>query len=220
MRCVESVGIGFQEQRTLAGQNFELVQIAFAQTGHEQLPDPRARPQAHRMAATVPVVEGADHADPSGVGRPDREVDAGDAVHRPDVRAEFFKNPVVIALGEQVAVLVAEDRERKGIGVLESPGPGRARSRSVDSAATPAGRRPAFRTNRRRGPSAAGTTSGAGFRTAGRGFPRPATGRAPRSDRVPSAADAVPARREDRYDIPNQVGAFRRRQGGMRLVLP
>ena len=120
---VESIGIGFQEQGTIAGQNLELVQIAFAQTGHEQLPDSRPWPQAHRMAAAIPLVEGADHADPPGVGRPDREIDPGDASHRPDVRAEFFENSVVIALGEQVTVLVAEDRVRKGIGVLESPGP-------------------------------------------------------------------------------------------------
>ena len=31
------------------------------------------------MAATVPLIEGADYADPTGVGRPHREIDTHDS---------------------------------------------------------------------------------------------------------------------------------------------
>ena len=74
------------------------------------------------MAAAIPVVERADHADPLGVGRPHREVDAGQTRHLAGMRPQLFKNLVVVALGEQMTILVAQDREGQRIGIGEDLG--------------------------------------------------------------------------------------------------
>ncbi len=60
------------------------------------------------MPAPVPAVEIADEADAPRVRRPDREMHALHAVHRHHVRAEFFPQPQVIALVEQMQVQFAE----------------------------------------------------------------------------------------------------------------
>ena len=62
--------------------NLVLVERPGAQPRHEQFPDAAGNVLAHRVAAAVPVVEVADDADAGGIGRPDGEVHAVDAVDR------------------------------------------------------------------------------------------------------------------------------------------
>jgi len=57
------------------------------------------------MALVVPIVEGADDGDGSGVGRPDGEVDAA---FGEDVSAEFFVEAAVGSFVEEIDVLLAE----------------------------------------------------------------------------------------------------------------
>ena len=87
-----------------------LVQRARPDAGHEQLPDPGAAASLQRVLAAVPEVERADHADALGVGRPDREPRAGQAVEFGRMRAELVVDRVVIAFAEQVQVEVGELR--------------------------------------------------------------------------------------------------------------
>ncbi len=69
------------------------------------------------MAPTVPVVEGADHADARRIGRPDGEARATDAVAHLGMRAQLQVDAMVVALSEQVEVVVGEfRREVVGIG--------------------------------------------------------------------------------------------------------
>ena len=78
--AVERVGIGLE--LLVSGEaraHVVLVRGALAQAGDEKLPDAAVAP-AHGMAADVPIVELAGHGDAFGVGRPDREAHAADAV--------------------------------------------------------------------------------------------------------------------------------------------
>ena len=65
-----------------------LVERPLAQPRHEQLPEAAGDVLPHRVAAAVPGVEVADHADAGGVGRPDGEVDPVHAVDRPQLRPQ------------------------------------------------------------------------------------------------------------------------------------
>ena len=53
--------------------DLEFVVRAFADAGQENLPDAAAEQLAHRIAAAVPAVEIADHADALRIRRPDVE---------------------------------------------------------------------------------------------------------------------------------------------------
>ena len=69
-----AVGIGLQHDRAaIAVADLELVQIARAHVGDEQLPYAAAATHPHGVDSTVPAVEIADHADPFGAGCPHRE---------------------------------------------------------------------------------------------------------------------------------------------------
>lgn len=63
------------------------------------------------------MVKGPNHADPLGIRRPHREVDPAQAVGLAGMSAEILVNLVMVALGEQVAVLIAEDREVQRVGI-------------------------------------------------------------------------------------------------------
>ena len=73
--------------------DLELVDLALAEIGNEELPDAGGAPVSHRMAAAVPVIEVADHAHALGVRRPDGEMDAPEALVGAEVRAQ----PLVVA---------------------------------------------------------------------------------------------------------------------------
>src|SRR5690606_6275780 len=87
---------------------------------HEELPD--AGPAAHgeRVAAAVPAVELADHADPLGVRRPDGEPHAANAVAFVEMCAERAVRALVEAASEPLE-LGPVDQRRKAGGVVGLP---------------------------------------------------------------------------------------------------
>src|SRR3546814_11488994 len=74
--------------------------------------------RSHDVAAAVPAVEVAHHADALRVGRPDGEAHAFDAFDAARMRAELLEDAAVRPLGHQVKVELAEER-REAVGVLE-----------------------------------------------------------------------------------------------------
>ncbi len=83
---------------------------------------PEAPEAAHRMVAAVPAVEVADDRDAGRGGRPDRERHARHAAQVAQVGAELVVDPVLVALVEEVEVLVAQ-RRQEAVGVAELPDP-------------------------------------------------------------------------------------------------
>ena len=72
--------------------------------------------QPHRMDALIPTVEITDDADSPRIGRPDREGDARDTLHRAQMCAEPLIEIEVAAFANQVEIEVAEERgQRVGI---------------------------------------------------------------------------------------------------------
>jgi hypothetical protein len=100
--------------------DLELVELPVAETRDEDLPDARGPEAAHRMVAAVPAVEVADDRDAGRRGRPDREGDAEDPAEVARVRAQLLVDPVLVALVEEVEVLVAE-RRQEAVRVAELP---------------------------------------------------------------------------------------------------
>ncbi len=100
--------VGAHRERAVGPGDLELVQRALADARQEQLPHPRAAQRAHRMGRAVPVVEVADHAHAPGVGRPDGEAGALDALVGHRVRAQRVPQLLVPALADQVQVQLAE----------------------------------------------------------------------------------------------------------------
>src|SRR3546814_8004744 len=76
--------------------------------------------RSHDVAAAVPAVEVAHHADALRVGRPDGEAHAFDAFDAARMRAELLEDAAVRPLGHQVKVELAEER-REAVGVLDVP---------------------------------------------------------------------------------------------------
>ena len=97
----------------MAALDLVLVDLALAEIGDEDLPDPGGAAIAHRMPAAVPVIEVADHADSLRVGGPDGEVDSA----KPLMRSEVGTEPLVIAIvrpfAEQVQVEIGEHRPKR-----------------------------------------------------------------------------------------------------------
>ncbi len=118
---MESQRVGLEKHRAFGVANLVLVQLTQAQIRHEQLPHPGLVP-FQRMAATVPFIEGADHTDPAGVGRPDREVDAHHAFLHPQVRAQFGEQVFQCSRLQRLAVGVGERGFVNGVGVVEGGG--------------------------------------------------------------------------------------------------
>ena len=119
----EPVGIGLEANVPVGIPDFILVVSPFAHAGNENLPHPGSAQRAHGVAAAVPVVEIAHHADALGVGRPDRETGAGDAVDHPQLRAQLFVNPPLVAFAKEIEIGLTQ-RGQKGIriaGALTSP---------------------------------------------------------------------------------------------------
>jgi len=83
------------------------------------------------MAANVPLVEVAHHRDHLGIGRPDGEADAGDAIHLRDVRAQRSVAFEVGALAVKVQLEIGEQR-RKAVRIFEL---GRAAAPQLDAEA-------------------------------------------------------------------------------------
>ena len=73
---------------------------------------------AHDVPSSVPKVEVPDHRDTPGVRGPHGEARACDAFEFYGVRPELFVEPEVVALAEEVKVLLAEDG-RKPVGIFD-----------------------------------------------------------------------------------------------------
>ena len=87
----------------------ELVAVADGGGRDEDLPDAAHAEQAHGVHAPVPAVEVADDAGAGGVGGPDGEVHALGGADRHRVRAELVVDAGVVALAEEVEVVVGDD---------------------------------------------------------------------------------------------------------------
>ena len=78
---LEGVRVGFNAQLAVRVDHLKFVELAIMRPGDKQLPDARLTAQAHRVAATVPVVELPNDGDALGVWRPYGKARAGDTVH-------------------------------------------------------------------------------------------------------------------------------------------
>src|ERR1019366_10245349 len=85
----EGIGIGFIDAIIVVlRRDRVLVQNADADAGDEAFPDAGRPYGVHPGLVPAPLVKRADHADAAGVGRPNGELRAGDAVAFGDVGAE------------------------------------------------------------------------------------------------------------------------------------
>ena len=105
----EPEGIGLQQQLAVQRRtDLEFVARPLSDPRDEDLPDAGGAEAPHRVPPAVPAVEVADHADSLGVRRPDREVDAVGLADSHQVRAKLVVNARVLALREQVDVVLGD----------------------------------------------------------------------------------------------------------------
>ena len=119
----ETHRVGLERQQRAAGApQLELVAGALRHPGQESLPHAGRSAPAHGVAPPVPVVEVADDRDPPRVGRPEREVHAGDSVSRQGVRPQHLPEVEMRAFAQKVLVLLPQHRaEAEGIVLLPDP---------------------------------------------------------------------------------------------------
>ena len=122
MLGAETHRIGLLRQQSAGGAlDLELVAGTLRNTGQKGLPDAGRPAPAHGVAPPVPVVEVADDGDPSRIGRPDREMHAGDPVARQGMGAQHLPELEVRALAQQMLVHLPQHRtEAEGIVLLPS----------------------------------------------------------------------------------------------------
>ena len=104
----------------MAALDLELVNLAFAEIGNEDLPDSGGSAVPHGMPAAVPVIEVAGHADTLGVGRPDGEVNSAEAFMGSQVGPQPLVVAEMRALAQKVKVEIGEHR-LESIGIDELP---------------------------------------------------------------------------------------------------
>ena len=110
--AAEGKGVGlFDAVTQVARGDVILVDLAFAQTGKEPLPDAGAAERPQLLAVPVPAVEVAHDRHRLGIGRPDREVRPLHALMGHDMRAELVIEPVVRALVEEIEIVVGQEAE-------------------------------------------------------------------------------------------------------------
>ncbi len=103
----EAHRIGLLENRVLM-PDLVLVKRAFAQAGHEQLPEAAGDVLSHGVPAVVPVVEVAHHAHPAGIGGPQGEIHPFHPVDHPQVRAQAVVALPVPAFVEQIQIVLGQ----------------------------------------------------------------------------------------------------------------
>ena len=108
----KSVRVGLHPQVAVGINQLEFIQLAVQRAGNEQLPDAGLFTQAHRVAATIPVVKLADDRHPTGVRRPDRETRADHAVHSIGMRAQRFIRTQVRAFRQQPDIQILQQRAK------------------------------------------------------------------------------------------------------------
>ncbi len=117
----EAHRVGLQRHPFAMGaDDLVFVQFAHRQAGDEQFPQARSQAPAHGMAAAVPGVEIAHHADPPRIGRPDGKCHAVHAPVGDRMRAQLFVKLAVPPFGDQVFVHLAQD-QAEAIRVLDHP---------------------------------------------------------------------------------------------------
>ena len=118
----EAVGVGlFDQVAVVTALHLVLVDFTLAEIGNEDLPDAGGAAVSHRVAAAVPVIEVADHADALGVRGPDGEIDAVEALMGPDMGAKPLVISVVCSFAQEVKVKVGEDGAEQ-VGIDKIPG--------------------------------------------------------------------------------------------------
>jgi hypothetical protein len=95
-----------------------LVERSFADLRDEDLPHPASGVLAHGVPPPVPEVEVPHDRDAPGIRRPDGEVHPSYAFEGHRVCPELVVEPEVVALAEEVEVLLAEDLGET-VGVLD-----------------------------------------------------------------------------------------------------
>ncbi len=114
----EGERIGLERLQGAVGTaDLELVVLTGGEARHEQLPDAAVAPQAHRVTAPVPIVEVADHADPAGIRRPDREAVAVDAVEGAGMGPEHAVDEVAADLAQAVDLVLLQ-RGTEAVGIV------------------------------------------------------------------------------------------------------
>ncbi|CAH0210710.1 hypothetical protein SRABI106_01744 [Rahnella aquatilis] len=84
-----------------AVDNFEFIQLTFADGGNKEFPDTIFTALTHRVSAAVPEVEFTHDGNPRGVRCPDGKTDTLDVIQRLQMCAEFFVWPQVRAFCQQ-----------------------------------------------------------------------------------------------------------------------
>ncbi len=113
----EGVRIGFNAQLAVGINHLEFIKLPVVRAGDKQLPDAGFPTQAHRMAAAVPVVELPDHGNALGIGRPDGEPRAGNAIHGIGMGTQRFIGAQMRSFGEQPAIHLLQQRA-KAVGIV------------------------------------------------------------------------------------------------------
>jgi hypothetical protein len=114
----ERKGIGLAQHVPMGRQDFEFVAVAWRNVRREDLPYAAFAPQAHHVAAPIPLVEIAHHRNAARVRRPHREGDTAHAIHLSQMGAELLEGAQMRAFGEQPDIGFAQDG-RKSIGIFE-----------------------------------------------------------------------------------------------------
>ena len=83
----EGIRVGLQTQVAIGINHLVFIELTVMRPRDKQFPDSALFTQAHRMTATVPVVELPNHRDPTGVWSPDRKTRTCDAIHSICMRA-------------------------------------------------------------------------------------------------------------------------------------
>jgi hypothetical protein len=100
-----AVGIGFGEHlAAVPVPDLEAIEDAGGDVRNEQLPYAAPRTHAHRVATTVPVIEVTQDAHTLGIGCPDGEQDASDAVNLMFVCPQELIGVAVPAFAEKVQI--------------------------------------------------------------------------------------------------------------------
>ncbi|GDJ52757.1 hypothetical protein BvCmsKSNP120_03028 [Escherichia coli] len=83
----EGIRVGLQTQVAIGINHLVFIELTVMRPRDKQFPDAALFTQAHRVTATVPVVELPNHRDPTGVWSPDRKTRTCDAIHSICMRA-------------------------------------------------------------------------------------------------------------------------------------
>ena len=95
-----------------------LILRAYRQIGQKKLPG-TAGPVAHHIHPVVPEVEGANDADPLGIGRPDGKLHAVHPVHCAGMAAQLLEAVQKLPLAVEVQVKIGQPFGLEAIGVFD-----------------------------------------------------------------------------------------------------